>query len=113
MLETVLRRLSRFNPSERIAALHRKLNRLEADLHSMEQELRSSGLFTTEADFPFQEMQAGLGGIRAGLETVAAHADSFPGLRKLLATINRKVDRMASRTEEIRARFHQRRPPQA
>jgi hypothetical protein len=78
MLETVLRRLSRFNPSERIAALHRKLNRLEADLHSLEQELRSSGLLTTEADFPFQEMQAGLDGVRAGLETAAAHADSFP-----------------------------------
>lgn len=102
MLESVLRRFSGFDPSERTAELHRKLDRLEAGLQSLEQEIRASGLSAKGIDLsPFQEMRAGLDGVRAGLETAAAHGDSFPGLRKLLAVTNTKVDRLAGRLKEI------------
>jgi hypothetical protein len=113
MFEALLRLFSRASPSERIAALLQKLSRVEADLHSLEQEVRVSPAFAGAGLEPFfLEVQALFDNIQGGLERLApviAQAGKAPEVEASLKSFAGTTDRMASRIEEMRARVRQHR----
>jgi hypothetical protein len=80
MLEALLRRFSRFNPTERIAALKEKLNRLEAGLQSLEQEIRSSGPSAKGIDLsPSRRCGPGSMASEPGWRPLLLMPTAFPG----------------------------------